>query len=261
MGRQVQRQHPRLDPLDVQDLVDQPGEPLAAQQRDVHHPAGRRGQRSEGAAGDQTERAADGGQRSAQLVAHHGHELALQPVDLMPLGDVAEHHDGPDGLAVHDQWRRRDLHRYRQAVGAKVTVLLGIGDDLVADRLRDVTLIGRVVRAIRRIGVEHLVGVLADQFVRRIPEHPCGGGIDEGDESGLVDPVDAVADRVDQQVALLGDLSQRPAALDHLLLQDLPEPLVVDHQHDLPGQHAEQDDEPEHRRRGRQRAAIAGSPG
>jgi hypothetical protein len=256
MGRQVQRQHAGLHPLDVQNLVDQPGEPLATQQCDVHHPAGRGSQRPECAAGDQAERAANGGQRRAQFMAHHGHEFALQPVDLVPLGDVAEHHNGPDRLAVDDEWRRRDLDRNGQAVGAEVTVLLGVGDHLVADRLRDVALVGRVVRAVRRVGVEHLVRVLTDQFVRRIPEHPGGGGIHEGDESSLVDAVDAVADRVDQQVALLGDLTQRPAALDHLLLQDLAEPLVVDHQQDLPGQHAEEHDEPEHRRRGRERAAI-----
>ena len=60
---------------------------------DHRHALGRRRQLADGAAGEQAERAADRGQRRAQLVADHRDELVLQPLDLGAVGHVAEHGD------------------------------------------------------------------------------------------------------------------------------------------------------------------------
>ena len=85
---------PRADPLHVEQVVDQAGEALAALGRHRHHGLDPRRQLTQGAAGQQPQRSADRGERGPQLVADHGEELVLHPLDLAPLGDVAEDHDG-----------------------------------------------------------------------------------------------------------------------------------------------------------------------
>ena len=91
----VQHDGARLDALDVEDVVDQPDQAVGVLDRDVDHPPPALRELADGAAGEQPERAADRRQRGAQLVAHDGHELVLHPVDLAPVGDVAERgHEG-----------------------------------------------------------------------------------------------------------------------------------------------------------------------
>ena len=89
----VQHDGARLDALDVEDVVDQPDQAVGVLDRDLDHPPPAFGELADGAAGEQAERAADRRQRRAQLVADDGHELVLHPVDLVAVGDVAEHGD------------------------------------------------------------------------------------------------------------------------------------------------------------------------
>ena len=105
--RDLHRLGARLDALDVEEVVDQAGQPLAALQRDPDQRVRARGQLAELAAGQQAERAADRGQRGAQLVADDREELVLHPVDLAPLGDVAEdHHRAADARRRRPAGRR-----------------------------------------------------------------------------------------------------------------------------------------------------------
>ena len=66
-----------LDPLQVEDVVDQPHQPLAVGVRDREQPHRRIGQMAGRVAHEQAERAGNRGERRAQLVAHHGDEFVL----------------------------------------------------------------------------------------------------------------------------------------------------------------------------------------
>ena len=164
--RALHGDHTGLDPLDVEDVVDQPGQPVAALQGDVDHPAGVRRQGPERAAGEQSERAPDRGQRGPQLVADHRHELALHPVDLAALGDVAEDHDGTGHGVVLDQRGGRHLDGDLQPVRPGVEVVLGAGHRPPADRLGDVAGLDRGGRAVGQRSVEQGVGI-AHRSARR----------------------------------------------------------------------------------------------
>ncbi len=69
----------------VQQIVDQVAEALAVVLGDAQHGAHTLRYRAEGSAVDQAERAGDGGERGAQLVADGGDELALEALDAFGL--------------------------------------------------------------------------------------------------------------------------------------------------------------------------------
>ena len=85
-GLRADREGAALQPLEVDDVVDQPGEPLASAGGHLEDRAGALGQRSGIAVGQQLQRAADGGQGGAQLVADGRDELALHGVEPLVLG-------------------------------------------------------------------------------------------------------------------------------------------------------------------------------
>ncbi len=95
-----------LDSLQIEDVVDEPHQTIGIGDGDLQHPLPLFGDRTEQPAAQQTERSANGSQRGAQLVADRRDELALQPLDGPPFGDVAEHHDGTELLSLLIEHRR-----------------------------------------------------------------------------------------------------------------------------------------------------------
>ena len=85
-----------LDLLDVENVVDQPHQPLAVLVRDLEQPHGRLRQLPGGAAGEQPERARDRGERRAQLVADGRDEFVLEALDALALADVDDHAEDQD---------------------------------------------------------------------------------------------------------------------------------------------------------------------
>src|SRR6185312_3213802 len=81
---------PPLQTLEVEDVVDQGGEPDRVALREEDEVLDRRRKRSQDARRQEPQGTADRGQRRAQLVAHRGDELRLQAVYLPPLRDVLE---------------------------------------------------------------------------------------------------------------------------------------------------------------------------
>ena len=139
-----------LDPLDVQDLVDQPGQPLAADQGDLDHPARPRGSAHPSAPpaiSPSEPRIAVSGVRSSWLTIETNslfsrstsrRWVTSRKTTTAPMASVRRRSAGSPSPRPGSRGRRRD-----------VAVLLGVGRDPVADRLGDVALVDRVGRAVR----------------------------------------------------------------------------------------------------------------
>jgi hypothetical protein len=182
---------------------------------------------------------------AAQLVADHRDELALEPVDLAALGDVAEHDDRPERGSVVAQRGGRHLDRDGTAIRTQVAVLLSVGRHAVADGLGDVAAGRGEGHAGGARGVEGGVRVVPDELGGLVAQRRSGGRVDEADQPVSVDPVDAVAHRVDEELALPGELAQRPGPLLHPLFQRPAQLLVVEDEEELPAEHREQHDRPD----------------
>ena len=186
------------------------------------------GKCAEGAAGEQAERAANRSQWGAQFVAHHGHELV--PIRSTSRRCVMFEHDdgtargraGSGGRGPPDgQWGRRHFDRELPAIGPDVGVLLRDRREAVPYRLGDVALAFRSRGAIGVPSVERVVRAATDQFGRREPQHSGRRRIDKGDPSSRVDAVDAVTDRLQQQLAPFGQPAQISRAFCDSSLQPL----------------------------------------
>ena len=68
--------------------------------RDIEHGALLRANLAQHPRRQQAQRAADGGQRGPQFVAHRGHELVLEPLDAPTFADVGHHRDHPNLYAL-----------------------------------------------------------------------------------------------------------------------------------------------------------------
>ena len=92
---------PEFDFFDVENIVDEPHQPLAIGIGNREQPRRGRRQLAAGAADQQAERARDRGQRRAQFVTDGGDEVVLETFVAFALADVAHEHDEhaapPDG--------------------------------------------------------------------------------------------------------------------------------------------------------------------
>src|SRR6185436_10812696 len=77
-----------LDPLDVENVVDQSDEPLGVLQSDLQQVSCLRCDRTRRAGEHEPERAANRGEWRAKLVADRRHELGLESLDLFELSNV-----------------------------------------------------------------------------------------------------------------------------------------------------------------------------
>ena len=77
-----------LDLLDIEDVVDEPDEPLAVGMGDIDHRLHLGGRRTKGAADDEPESALDGGQGRAELMADGRDEFILGPLHFLSIGNV-----------------------------------------------------------------------------------------------------------------------------------------------------------------------------
>ena len=127
----------RLDLLQVENVVDEPDQPIGVLSRNAGEVARFRRQLANGAGLHETERSANRRQRRPQLVRDDRHELALDSIELLPLGDVA--HDAAEGgpVAIADTLDG-DLDVEGRAVATSaphVVRLLGNEADLSSHRL------------------------------------------------------------------------------------------------------------------------------
>ncbi len=84
----------------VQQVVDQRAQALAVLLGDLQQFVHRLGHFAHDVRADQRQRAGDGRQRRAQLMADGGDELALQAFDALAFGDVVQHDDRAHALAI-----------------------------------------------------------------------------------------------------------------------------------------------------------------
>ncbi len=80
----------RFDLGDVEHVGDQAGQPLAVASGQRHHLCRARRQFAAAAAFQQLQRAADGGERRAQLVAHRVHKVVFQPCQTLAFAQPAQ---------------------------------------------------------------------------------------------------------------------------------------------------------------------------
>jgi hypothetical protein len=100
-----------LHALEVEDVVDETDEAVGVGDGDAQQIGGLIAHLAEQPVGEQPQRAADGGERSAQLVAYGGDELVLHPVEGVALADVAEAEHAADHDAVFDHGGDGEFHR------------------------------------------------------------------------------------------------------------------------------------------------------
>ncbi len=86
------------DAFEVEDVVDEADEAVGVADGDFEHLLRFLGAGVEGAAGEQAEGSAEGGERSAEFVGDGGDELVLHAVEGAALGGIGEGDDDADGL-------------------------------------------------------------------------------------------------------------------------------------------------------------------
>ena len=131
-----------------------------------------------------------------------GHGVTQPPLAFLAVGDVAEDHHGTgQHLPVVD--RGRDVFDLdRATVLAPEHLVLHAADTFVAERMVDRAVAVIVGRAVEVAVVDDGVGVAAQQILRRPAQHLLRGAVDEGGLSVRVDPVDAFARRIEDQLVL-----------------------------------------------------------
>ena len=189
-----------LQPLQVQDVVDEGDEAHAVPLGERDHLARFVGEVSEHAARQQAQRPADGGQRRAQLVGHGGHELLLELLHHVSLGHVA--HAAREVTAV----RRLELE-HRQLEGelfARLALAAPLRDaaDGACEGLPHVRrTVAHALRDQDRQGAP-------DQLRRLVPEDARRGGVDGFDGGAFVDGDEAAQHVVDDGPRALLALAQ-----------------------------------------------------
>ena len=90
--RELQRDRAGLEPLEIEDVVDERDQPDRVALGDGHDLDAFVGQRAHRARGQQAERPSDRRERCPQLVAHRGEKSILQPLDFLePLDRLLQH--------------------------------------------------------------------------------------------------------------------------------------------------------------------------
>ncbi len=118
---------PALDPLEIENVVDQANQPVGVGEGDAQQVGGFFVGFAENAGGEQPQSPADGSERRAQLVADGGDEFVLQPVEGVALADVAEAEHRAGKTALTANGRQHIFGREGGAVGAKDVVFAGPG--------------------------------------------------------------------------------------------------------------------------------------
>ncbi len=199
-----------FDLFDVEDVVDEPHQPLAVGLRDGEEPQRRLGQRSGGAADQQPERAGNRGQRRAQLVAHGRDEFVLEPVDALALADVdndAEHEQGAAGVDRIEPDLDREFGRI-----APQSEQFAVGLD--APGLHTKREHGALLQIFAAQPRWHQdVGRPAYQLLTAVAEHPLRFGIHQHDDAGAVGHHHAARAGLDRQAEFLsGETLRRKMA-------------------------------------------------
>ena len=91
---EAERLAPALDALQIENVVDEPDQPIGVGEGDAQQVGGLFVGLRQNAGAEQSQRAADGSERSAQLVADRGNELILEAIESVALADVAEAQHG-----------------------------------------------------------------------------------------------------------------------------------------------------------------------
>ena len=152
------------------------------------------------AGGEQAERAANGGQWGAQLVADGGDELVLQPVEGIPLADVAEAEDGAGKAAMIEDGGEDVLGGEGDAVAAEDGIFAGGG--LLIPSGAEEGAIGAALAAGRGRAVEQVMNGLAVEGRSVDAQDARGGGIGKGDEAEAIDAADGIGNGVEQNLLL-----------------------------------------------------------
>ena len=174
----LQGDFPALEALEIENVVDQRDQAHGVAFGHPDQLAGVSRQVAHRATGEQAQRAANRGERRAQLMAHGRHELLFQAIDLATLRDImnaAGELPAPGRVELEEgQLHRKDL--------AVLAAGLPFGDppDGAAKRVAQE---GRGL--IRRHRYEQSQ-VLADELVARVAKNPLGRRIDRFDHASPI---------------------------------------------------------------------------
>ncbi len=199
---------PRFDALEIENVVDQPDEPVGVGDGDLQHPLPLLGNRADQATAQEAERAANGCQRRAELVADGRHELALQAFDGFLVRYVPESQSDTRHAFLVVQDRSDDvLDGKRRAISSPEDLVTDVPENTIGQGLVDRTFIDRIgTTALRRV-MRCLVGRAADQLPVLPAQHSGRSRILQTDVTRPIDRMHAVGNRVQDQLAFLGQSS------------------------------------------------------
>ena len=91
---EAQRLTPALDALQIENVVDEPDQAIGVGEGDAQQVGGLFVGLAQNSGAEQSQRATDGGERRAQLMAHGGDEFIFHPVESVALADIAKTQHG-----------------------------------------------------------------------------------------------------------------------------------------------------------------------
>ena len=138
----------------------------------------------------------------AKFMAHGRDELVLHLFEATALGDVLECDDHAGDAAVLDQWAGGVFNRDERAIGAPEDFIVHADTFLAPHALENGAGDLGIERAIGVAVVDYVMHVAAGELLRTIPERACAGFVDEREAAVEVDAVDAVTDRLQDELAL-----------------------------------------------------------
>ena len=151
--------------VEVENVVDQPHQPVAVADGHIDHLALLFRALVESAGGDESQRGAQRGERGAQFVAYGGDELVFHLLQAAALGDVLEGYDHAGDLAILNERVGAVLDWKRSAVAAPEN-LVAHADGLAATQgLENGTGGPGIGCAVGVAVVDDLVDVAAGQFI------------------------------------------------------------------------------------------------
>jgi len=160
------------DLFHVEQVVDQMTQAQAVAVGDFEHLLHGCRCAAERAADNQAKRAADGGQRGAQLMADRGHEVVLHLLDALALGEV--HQRAADALR-HALWITLDVAAQQHGYDVTVLVLQAqFGSEMIDVGQHGLRQPGFLLRQVFGNGQSLPQLEVAGQLIRTVTEHLPG---------------------------------------------------------------------------------------
>ena len=188
--------------VDVEDVVDQAHDSVGVLDGDRDHAPGLLGRRAQSPALQKAERAADGGQRRAQLVADDRDQLVLDALDLTALTDVLEDHHGAGDPALLQERRAGVFDGEGRAVPAPEDVAIAAVDLAVAQRRQDRAVLPGVWGPVGPGVLQHGVQISPPHIVDAVSREAQRRAVGERHRPADVEAADSIPGGVQQRLVV-----------------------------------------------------------